>query len=131
MSPDKTQFNRKSAVLLGDHPLAFLLLRVSHAGLGLELVEWTCFCSDKKKKRQAHSHRTSQTVESVFPWCEASEQGLLSFALLASEQAQKTEDVIDRCCSSVMQEVQAAFEAPFTVTRLIYSKSGSSDGNMP
>ena len=49
MSPDKTQFNRESAVLLGDHPLAFLLLRVSHAGLGLELVEWRWFAPIKKK----------------------------------------------------------------------------------
>ena len=39
VSPDKTQFNQTSAVLLGDHPLTFLLLGVKHAGLGLELVE--------------------------------------------------------------------------------------------
>ena len=56
VSPDKTQFNQTSAVLLGDHPLTFLLLGVKHAGLGLELVEWTCFAPTKR----AHSHTTSR-----------------------------------------------------------------------
>ena len=79
------------------------------------------------KKKTGTFTQNITTVESVFPWCEASVQGLLSFALLASEQAHKTEDVIDRCCSSVCRKCRLLS----TVTRLIYSRSGSSDGNMP
>ena len=67
------------------------------------------------------------TIESEFPWCEASKQGLLSFALLASERTQNAEDVI--ClyqlfgvaalahrglppCRGFVREVPLAFPAP-------------------
>ena len=86
--------------------------------------------SKGKKKKQKETGTFTQyitTVESVIPWCEASVQELLSFALLASEQAQKTENVIDRCCSSVSRKCRLLS----TVTRLISSESSSSDEIMP
>ena len=63
------------------------------------------FCSDKTGTLT----QNITTIESEFPWCEASEQGLLSFALLASEQTQNAEDVIDTMLFKCKQEVHAAF----------------------
>ena len=63
------------------------------------------FCSDKTGTLT----QNITTIESEFPWCEASMQGLLSFALLASEQTQNAEDVIDTMLFRCKQEVQAAF----------------------
>ena len=47
------------------------------------------------------------TVEWKLPWCETSEQGLLSFALLASEWTQNAKDVFDTMVFQCKQEVQA------------------------
>ena len=63
------------------------------------------FCSDKTGTLT----QSITTIESEFPWCEASEQGLLSFALLASKQTQNAEDVIDTMLFRCKQEVKAAF----------------------
>ena len=64
------------------------------------------FCSDKTGTLT----QNITTVESEFPWCEASEQGLLSFALLASKWNQNAEDVIDTMLFKCKQQVQAAFD---------------------
>ena len=63
----------------------------------------------KEKKGEEHIHtRHHEPVESKFPWCAASQQELLSFALRASEQTQNAEDVFDTMLFRCQQEVQAA-----------------------
>ena len=47
------------------------------------------------------------TIESKLPWCETSEQVLLSFALLVFEWTQNAKDVIDTMLLKCKQEVQA------------------------
>ena len=47
------------------------------------------------------------TIESKLLWCETSQQGLLSFALLASEGTQNAKDVCDTMLFKSKQEVQA------------------------
>ena len=46
------------------------------------------------------------TIESKLPWCESSEQVLLSLALLASEWTQNAKAVIDTTLLKCKQEVQ-------------------------
>ena len=43
-----------------------------HAGLGLELVEWTCFAQKEKQKRMGTLTQNITTIE-----CEASMQGVV------------------------------------------------------
>ena len=74
------------------------------------------FCSERKK--WARSHRTSR-LSSVRLQC----KGLLSFALLASEQTQNAGDVID----TMLFKCKRNCKLLSTVTRLIYSCSVSSD----
>ena len=76
-----------------------------HAGLGLELVEWTCFAPTKRARSHRTSRLSSRSSRSVRLQC----KGLLSFALLASKQTQNAEDVIDTMLFRCKQEVQAAF----------------------
>ena len=54
-------------------------------------------------RQDGHAHTEHQ---SKLPWCETSEQGLLSFALLASEWAQNAKDVIDPMLFKSKQKVQ-------------------------
>ena len=70
----------------------------------MQVLVWY-LCSDKTGTLTQYI----STVESEFPRCEASEQVLLSFALLASEQTQNTVNVIDTMLFKCEQEVQAAF----------------------
>ena len=57
-------------------------------------------CSDKLTQYMI-------TIESNLPWCETSEQVLLSFALLSSEWPQNAKDVFDTMLFKSKQEVQA------------------------
>ena len=62
------------------------------------------------------------TVEWKLPWCETSEQGLLSFALLASEWAQNAKDVFDTMLFRSKQEVEADLgPSHVSLTRLVDS----------
>ena len=49
---------------------------------------------EKKRERDKHVHTVHHCCRVVIPWCKASVQELLSFALLASEQVQKNEVVV-------------------------------------
>ena len=60
-------------------------------------------CSDKSGKLT----QNIMTIESKLLWCETSEQGLLSFALLASEWTQNAKDVFDTMLFKSKHEVQA------------------------
>ena len=61
------------------------------------------FCSDKTGSLT----QNILTIESKLPWCETSEQELLSFALLALEWTQNAKDAIDP--SAVSRLVKARF----------------------
>ena len=50
------------------------------------------------------------TIELKLPWCEISEQGLLLFALLATEWNQNAKNAIDTILLECKQEVQADFD---------------------
>ena len=76
------------------------------------------------QKKWARSHRTSRLSNRGFPCCGLQCRRLLSFALLASEQTQNAEDVVDMMLFKCKQEV----EMLSTVTRLFYSVSVSSNG---
>ena len=65
-------------------------------------------CSGKEKKKSTFTQNI-MTCRVEVPWCKASQQELLSFALRASEQTQNAEDVIDTMLFRCQQEVQAAF----------------------
>ena len=66
-------------------------------------------CSGEEKKEEHFRTKHHDLVESKFPWCEASQQELLSFALRASEQTQNEKEVVDTMLFRCQQEVQAAF----------------------
>ena len=68
-----------------------------------ELSRMDMLCSDKSGMLT----QNIMTIESKLPWCETSEQGLLSFALLASEWTQNAKDVFDTMLFKSKQEVQA------------------------
>ena len=123
VSPDKTQFNQTSAVLLGDHPLTFLLLGVKHAGLGLELVEWTCFAPAKR----ARSHRTSRLSSRSSRGVRLQCKGCCRLHCWLRSRPRTQRMSLTRCCSGVSRKCKLLS----TVTRLIYSSSDSSDGDMP
>ena len=57
------------------------------------------------------------TIEQKFPWCETSEQGLLSFVLLASEWTQNAKDVFDTMLFQCKQEVQADLDRHTSLLR--------------
>ena len=59
-------------------------------------------CSDKTGMLTQN-----MTIEQKLPWCETSEQGLLSFVLLASEWTQNAKDVFDTMLFQCKQEVEA------------------------
>ena len=68
-----------------------------------ELVGMDMLCSNKTGTLT----QNIMTIESKLPWCETSEQGLLSFALLASEWTQNAKDVRDTTLFKCKQEVEA------------------------
>ena len=68
-----------------------------------ELAGMDMLCSDNTGTLT----QNIMTVESKLLWCETSEQGLLSVALLASGWTQNAKDVIDTILFKSKQEVQA------------------------
>ena len=82
-------FGRDKPLRLGWHPPR-------------NLLEWTCCAST----RRGTLTQNIMTVESKISWCELSEQGLLSLALLVSEWTQNSKDVMDTMLSMCKQEVQ-------------------------
>ena len=68
-----------------------------------ELSGMDMWCSDKTGMLT----QNIMTIESKLLRCETSQQGLLSFALLASEGAQNAKDVFDTMLFKSKQEVQA------------------------
>ena len=54
-------------------------------------------------RQDGHAHTEHQ---SKLPWCETSEEGLLSFALLASEWTQNAKVIIDPMLFMSKQKVQ-------------------------
>ena len=56
---------------------------------------WNAHGLLRKRRKEEHITQDIMTYRVEVPWCKASPQGLLSFALTASEQTQNAEDVID------------------------------------
>ena len=78
------------------------------------LPEYTC-CAPTRR-RHAHTEHHDYRVE--VSECETSEQGLLSFALLASEWTQNAKDVIDTMLFKSKQEVQDSLDRHVSFSRL-------------
>ena len=68
-----------------------------------ELSGMDMLCSDKTGMLT----QNMLTIVWKLPWCETSEQGLLSFVLLASEWTHNAKDVFDTMLFQCKQEVEA------------------------
>ena len=78
-----------------------------------ELAGMDMLCSNKT----GSPTQNIMTIESKLPWCETSEQGLLSFALLVSEWTQIAKDVIDTTLFKCNHEVQADLDRHTSLSR--------------
>ena len=73
-------------------------------------------CSGKEEKKSTFTQNI-MTYRVEVPWCKASQQELLSFALRASEQTQNAEDVIDTMLFRCQQEYWRCVNHRFHIRR--------------